>query len=123
MQQGQLSKHFDRKEFVCKCGCGFSTVDAELVRVLENVREVLGNLPITINSGCRCKSYNKKVGGAPKSFHTKGKACDFTVKGVAPGAVADCLEYIYPNAYGIIRYNTFTHLDVRYGFYREDNRS
>lgn len=45
------------------------------VRVLEPLRKHFGK-PIHINSGFRCKALNEKVGGAPNSYHTKGRAAD-----------------------------------------------
>ncbi|BEB16509.1 hypothetical protein VEE45_23520 [Escherichia coli] len=46
-----LSKHFSRKEFKCKCGkCDYDTIDAELLVILEDVREHFGK-PVIINSG------------------------------------------------------------------------
>lgn len=109
---GDLSPHFDRAEFACKCGCGFDSVDMELVKVLEEVREQFER-PITVNSGCRCKQHNEYVGGVVKSWHLYGKAADIVVWGVYPEYVADYLEDVYPDKYGIGRYRTFTHVDVR----------
>lgn len=123
VKQGQLSKNFYRKEFTCKCGCGYSTIDAELIRVLEEVRELLGRHEVVILSGCRCPTYNTKVQGARSSFHKQGKAADFFIRDVELARVADCLEDIYSDRYGVIRYDGFVHLDVRDGFYREDKRS
>lgn len=106
------SKFFKRKEFDCNCGCGFNAVDAELLKVLEDVRTHFG-APVTINSACRCPEYNAKVGGAPGSQHKLGKACDIVAKGIPTNVVADYLEDRYPNTYGVGRYSTFTHIDVR----------
>jgi len=116
--------HFSRKEFECKCGCGFAAMDSELLEVLEDVREHFGS-PIIITSGCRCPSHNAQVGGMPNSFHTKGMACDFKVKSLGENqdTVADYLEAKYPNKYGIGRYIGRTHIDVRpNGPARWDNR-
>ena len=33
------SKYFSRSEFACRCGCGFDTVDAELLQILEKLRK------------------------------------------------------------------------------------
>jgi uncharacterized protein YcbK (DUF882 family) len=110
-----LSEHFDRSEFRCRCGCGWDTVDAELIRVLEDLRRCLMDRPITINSGCRCKMHNALVGGSPKSQHILGKAADIRVVGLDPSVVAECLEDKYPDRYGIGRYISFTHIDVRGG--------
>jgi len=106
---GDLSKHFNRSEFACKCGCGFDTVDYELLLVVEDVRTHF-NKPITINSGCRCVKHNASVGGTERSQHVKGKAADIVVKGVEPKEVAD---YIGDWTGGLKAYDTFTHVDSR----------
>lgn len=110
---GDISLHFDRSEFACPCGCGFDTVDAELVEVLEDLRGRLRGKPIKINSGCRCVRHNAKVGGVENSIHRTGKAADIVVKGIDADTVADCLEELYPGKYGIGRYPSFVHIDVR----------
>lgn len=110
---GDISTHFNRDEFACKCGCGFDTVDAELVTVLEDLRARLRGKPIKINSACRCVRHNAKVGGAENSVHRTGKAADIVVKGFDADTVADCLEELYPDRYGIGRYPSFVHIDVR----------
>ena len=109
-----LNKYFKRSEFACRCGCGTSTVDAELLQVITDVREHFGS-PVVINSGHRCAKHNANVGGAKNSVHLTGKAADIRVKGVDPSQVAFYLEQKYPGGYGIGRYNSFTHIDVREG--------
>lgn len=108
----KLSKNFSRREFACKCKCGFATVDIELIQVLERVRERFGN-PVKITSSCRCVKHNKDVGGKPSSKHLRGIAADIIVKGVEPAQVYKFLDDHYSDRYGIGRYNTFTHIDVR----------
>ncbi len=108
---GDISKHFNRAEFLCKCGCGFSTADIELIAVLEDVREKLG--PVRINSACRCATHNKAVGGAPDSEHLRGTAADIVVDGISAATVYDYLTQRYPGRYGIGKYKTWTHIDVR----------
>ena len=111
---GDLSEHFNRSEFSCKCGCGQDTVDAELIRVLEDLRQSLRGA-IMINSGCRCERHNASEGGSPGSQHIRGKAADIVVSGVDADTVAECLEDKYPGKYGIGRYPGRTHIDVRSG--------
>jgi len=106
------SKYFNREEFTCKCGCGFNSVDAELLTVLEELREEFDS-PVTINSGCRCVGYNKLVGGSAESQHTLARAADIVVAGVHPQDVYLALEATYPEQYGMGNYNTFTHIDTR----------
>jgi len=107
---GDLSKHFNRAEFACRCGCGFDTVDSELVRILENVREHFAT-PVRITSGCRCNEYNERVNGAYKSQHKQGRAADIVLD-VEPDVVADYLAIIRVVG-GVGRYSTFTHVDSR----------
>lgn len=109
-----MNKYFKRGEFACKCGCGFSVVDVELLEVLTDVRKHF-NLPITINSACRCEEHNKAVGGADGSKHKLGIAADIVVRGVSPNTVHEYLVNKHPGRYGIGKYNTFTHIDVRDG--------
>jgi uncharacterized protein YcbK (DUF882 family) len=106
------SDYFNRKEFACKCGCGFATVDVELLEVLEEARAFF-NQPIIINSACRCISHNHEIGGRPKSKHTQGIACDIVVKNVEPNVVQRYFLGKYSSRYGIGSYKTFTHIDIR----------
>ena len=108
----KLSEHFNSAEFACKDGCGASEVKPELIGILEDVRAHFGK-PVVIFSGRRCENHNRKVGGAPKSQHLFGTAADISVKDTLPKVVADYLEGKYPGSYGIGRYKTFTHIDVR----------
>jgi len=111
-QSQKLSPHFKRSEFSCKCGCGFSLPDAELLSVLEGVRQHFGK-PVNINSAYRCPAHNQAVGGAPNSAHVQGIAADIDVKDVSPADVQQYVLNKYQDRYGIGTYNTFTHIDVR----------
>lgn len=42
---------------------------------VEDIREAYGH-PITVVSGKRCEKHNVEVGGAKKSAHIEGIACD-----------------------------------------------
>jgi len=114
----EFSKHFSRNEFLCNgnrkgiCACGFDTVDAELIIVLDDLREHFG-LPVHVFSGCRCPKYNKHVGGARRSQHKLGKASDVRIYGVSPRRVYDYLDKKYNDRYGLGLYKGFTHVDVR----------
>lgn len=106
------SDYFKREEFACKCGCGFDTVDAELLEILESIREYFGK-PVHINSACRCKEHNRNVGGGKRSQHLYGRAADIDVKDTAPEAVQAFFEAAYSERFGMGRYETFTHVDSR----------
>lgn len=109
---GNISTHFNRSEFACKCGCGFDAVDKELLEVLEDVR-VHFNAPVTLDCACRCATHNREVGGEDHSQHLLGKAADIKVSGHTPSEVQDYLRGKYPSKYGVGRYSAFTHIDVR----------
>lgn len=49
-----------------------------VAKTLEQVRELLGGVPILISSGYRSPSVNKLVGGTQHSAHLRGLAVDFT---------------------------------------------
>lgn len=109
---GDLSRHFSRREFACKCGCGYDTVDAELLALCEAVRGIEG-APLTPNSGCRCARHNAAVGGAASSQHLRGRAADLPV--LDPPRVFGWLCELYPDRYGLGLYDTFVHVDTRSG--------
>lgn len=109
---GDIATNFSRSEFACKCGCGFDTVDCELVEVLQDVRDVF-NATVSISSGCRCERHNRAVGGAPSSQHTKGRAADISVSGYSSEVVYTYLVDKYKDRFGFGKYATFVHVDTR----------
>lgn len=111
---GDLSDNFSRREFECSCGCGFDTVDIELVKALQDVRDYFGK-PVKISSGCRCPLQNKRVKGSLGSQHMEGRAADFSVAGVQDHDVQAYVKTKYPDKYGIGCYGYWTHLDTRGG--------
>lgn len=74
----RISKNFYRDQFECRCGCGFNTVDAFLIIVLQTMANSLKRY-IHIVSGDRCETYNKKHKGVRGSMHTLGKAVDIVI--------------------------------------------
>jgi len=97
-------KHFVREEFTCECGCGLNNINMNLVKILDDIREMY-NSPLYITSGCRCPSCNAAVGGVPGSRHITGKAADFYVAGVDVYTVLHHCENLV--AQGVLRY-TYT---------------
>ena len=109
----QVSEHFKVQEFAQKDYlCDKILIDTELVKVLEDVRTYF-NKPVIITSGYRTPEYNEKIGGVKNSQHTKGTAADIKVKMVQANEVQNYLNRKYPDKYGIGRYKSFTHIDVR----------
>lgn len=107
-----ISPHFKRSEFACQCGCGFDTVDAETLRILEVVRQHY-IAPVTITSGCRCDEHNAKIGGAKNSKHVEGRAVDFKVAGHSAAEVYDFIDNLLPDRVGLGLYSSWVHLDTR----------
>ena len=110
----------ERWMFACKCGCGFDTVDAELLEVVEDLESWFG-VKATINSGCRCRQHNETIKEGLASYipwssnsqHLYGKAVDIKLDGISPKIVYEYLDKKHINVYGLGKYRTFTHLDVR----------
>lgn len=105
--------HFSEDEFRCKC-CGGLPENREnlekLMTTLEHIRYVYQR-PMVVVSGYRCDRYNRKVGGVPNSYHTKGLAAD-----IAIASNTDRFALIAAAiGSGIARigvYRTFTHIDI-----------
>ena len=111
---GDLSKNFSRYEFACPCGCGFDTVDTELLNAVQDVRDHFKKATIIV-SGCRCKAYNKAIRGAKNSQHMYGRAADIRVAGVSRPKVQKYLKKKYIGKWGIGSGKTITHIDTRSG--------
>jgi len=116
MTDKQIGSHFKRSEFACKCGCGFDTVDVELMPILEFVRFHFDK-PVTINSACRCEAHNAAVGGSKNSQHLRGRAADIRIIGCTPDEIADALEAIMDGwgGLGVYPKHNFVHIDTRSG--------
>lgn len=126
---GDRSKNLSDHEFRCKCQirapwlptCKEVKVPDALIEVIQDVRDHFG-APVTIHSGHRCEPYNTHVKGANHSQHILAIAGDITVEGITPNDVQRYLLSKYRGRYGIGRYNTFTHVDVRDYMARWDYR-
>ena len=72
-----MARYFEDGEFACKhCGdLPEAGMDQRLMEVLDRLREKIGE-PLTVSSGYRCQTHNRRVGGAPNSYHTRGMAAD-----------------------------------------------
>ena len=86
----------------------------KLIDILAWVRSADGVAPVLINSWYRDREYNEAIGGVSHSMHMTCGAADIVKIGCIPSEVADMLEG-HPDAklFGIGRYKSFTHLDVR----------
>jgi len=94
----QLTPHFSLAELTTTKQKMDNTPSKEVIEVLrttafymEKVREILGNVAITINSGYRSPDVNRAVGGTSNSSHTYGYAVDFTAYGHTPLTICNIL--------------------------------
>jgi hypothetical protein len=86
----------------------------KLVGVLEWLRDEDGTATVLVNSWYRDKGYNAAIGGVKSSMHLTLGAADVVKIGRTPSEVADLLErHPHSNLFGLGRYKTFTHIDVR----------
>lgn len=95
----QLTPHFSLAELTVTNQKIDNTPSREVIEVLrttafymEKVREILGNVAITINSGYRSPDVNRAVGGTSNSSHTYGYAVDFTAYGHTPLTISNVLS-------------------------------
>lgn len=108
-----LAPNFKIKEFACKDGSDKILIDNDLSLLLQYIRNKLG--AVTITSGYRTSSYNKKVGGASSSMHLKGQAVDIKVSGKTPSQIANLAYAI--GFKRIIIYSNWVHLDTKESTY------
>ena len=120
---GDLTRNLSRHEFACECGCGFDTVDFQLVDWIQSCADSLvgtsgRDVWVQITGGNRCAEHNASIGGAENSQHIYGRAADhkffYKVSGeqIDPEFVAKYYEGDHPEC-GLGRYSNRTHLDSR----------
>lgn len=105
-----LTANFKVKEFKCNDGGDTILIDQKLAALLQDIRNHFGKAVI-ISSAYRSAEYNKKIGGASQSYHTKGMAADIYIKGVKPVEIARYAESLGVKGIGL--YGDFVHVDTR----------
>ena len=105
----KIANNFNLSEFQCPC-CKRVMLHPLLLKLLVKLRSSIGE-PIYINSGYRCKSYNKQVDGVPTSYHLFGMAADIYIKNYNIEDLAIHADIVGFKGIGV--YDTFIHLDVR----------
>lgn len=86
-----------------------------IAKALEEIRTMLGNHPMQINSWYRDPATNAAVGGASMSRHLTGDAVDFVLMGdrMHPYDVFDALDAWWGSRGGLASSTVFTHIDAR----------
>ena len=117
----QLTPHFslaeltitDHREFLNEPN---ESERANLVRLaifLEQVKELLDNKPIMVNSAFRSKAVNDAVGSKDTSQHRTGCACDIRVPTMTPDEVVRAIKNSdLPYDQLIREFDRWTHLSV-----------
>ena len=70
-------------------------LNSSLRAVIAQVASAFG--PVTVNSTCRSRRHNARVGGAHHSHHLSGNAVDFRVRGASSRSV-----YAYLRSHGSV---------------------
>lgn len=111
-------EYFTRAEFKCQCGgkyCNGYPVEPaeETVRMADEVRRRAG-VPLTVNSGIRCKQHNAEVGGVSNSLHITGQAVDLGGN-IAPAKLHEIAQQVQaemiPGKGGLGLYSWGVHID------------
>lgn len=113
----KVSDNFRVDEFACNDGSDTILIADELVAMLQLIRNHFKR-SVVLNSGFRTIGYNRRIGGASNSYHTKGMAADFNVAGYSPSSVRRVIESgmirgIDTDKIGLGSYENFTHIDCR----------
>ena len=106
-----IAPYFNLCEFSCPC-CNLVMLHPKLLVKLIELRKILER-PVYINSGYRCSSYNRKVGGILSSYHCIGLAADIKVKDINLIELLEICENIDFAGIGFYEKKNFLHLDVR----------
>lgn len=118
----QITDHFNSCEFNCKCGNTHNTlISTKLATMLEVLFGTLHCSKIIVNSGYRCPTHDKSVGGTGSGQHTLGTAADvvcYSKDGsIISSKVVSCVaqDLGFTGIANIDSSYQSTHLDVRTG--------
>lgn len=109
----KIAEYFSLYEFDCPC-CNTVMLSPDLLARVNHLRRVI-NRPIYINSGYRCKKENRRVGGAPGSYHLLGMAVDIHAGDFLLSELLIYAQEIEFNGIGFYEKKNFLHLDIRPG--------
>ena len=116
-----LTEHFTLEELTVTSHREFDNTpnDVEIANLtrlaefLEQVKTVLGNKPVMINSAFRSKQVNDSVGSKDTSQHRVGCAADIRVPGMTPNQVIQTIMQSDIQYDQIIReFDSWTHISI-----------
>ena len=105
--------HTDHREFTNEPNETERTNLVRLAIFLEQVKELLDNKPIMVNSAFRSKAVNDAVGSKDSSQHRVGCAADLRVPGMTPDEVVKAIMASDLQFDQVIReFDRWTHISV-----------
>ena len=124
---GNLSEHFNNKDFACRCPeCkGEYRIHLGLVGALEQIGGHFRK-KVRVDSAYWCDAFHEKQNKPKRSFHTKGKAVHIHIDGISPQDLFKYAETV-PELRGLVFYpkEKWIHIDTRQGdavrFVKEGN--
>ncbi|MDE6425136.1 MAG: hypothetical protein K2K89_03235 [Ruminococcus sp.] len=123
-----LAEHFSVSEFRCKCGKTHDTIlNPDLPTKLEKLYKALNCSKIIINSGYRCASHDKAVGGSGSGHHVYGNAADIVCYDQSGNKISSkkvscaAQDVGFGGIANIDSSYTATHVDVRTSNYWKGN--
>lgn len=95
----------------------FTLISPFLMVAMQQIRETIGR-PVTITSGFRTQKKNTIIGGATRSFHTKGMAADWAADIDLEKFFKLIIDpkfkrYAFIKGAGLYLKRNFIHIDVR----------
>ena len=109
-----LTKNFSSEELHCHC-CHKEQMCERFMEKLQTLRDIM-NRPIGINSGYRCESHNRSIGGHKTSQHMLGVAVDISTTDWSSSELYELMRHAYRLGFkGIGVGKLFVHLDMRVG--------
>ena len=103
--------NFSPQELACR-GTGKLAVDERSMDMLQELRNRLGK-PVILNSAYRSPEHNKRVGGAPGSYHLKAMAFDCRQDNQNPQQFIATAKAVGFKGIGEYADKGFTHIDTR----------
>lgn len=125
--------HFTWKECRCRgtelgpkdfdCCWGRICIHEKILLKAEEIRAVLGDKPLTIQSGYRCNKWNEQVGGKVWSRHIEGLALDIKFDFYELDEVYDKVTKLLPfSGLGLYNWGIHIDMDTSHGKRRWDSR-
>lgn len=108
-----MTEHFQEEEFACS-HCGRCEIDPVLVLALEDLRTLIGNKPIIVNSGYRCPRHPIEAAKVVPGQHAKGNAVDIKVRGMSARELYTAAKQIPQfRGFGVDDEQGYIHVDIR----------